>query len=123
MRKILALVKFNDGQAIVIKKGLHFKYQRHGDLLIGMDETETFVDCPGAPRSAERILNEQLISVTAEGSETLKECYVFKRCFIVKSKLDEMLNAYTGKVYGYHEYERELQTKRRPMIERERSGA
>ncbi len=40
--KIIAVVKFNEGHAYVLEKNPEFVYEKHGGLLIGTDETETF---------------------------------------------------------------------------------
>lgn len=45
MTELMALVKFNSGKAFVIKEAVELKYVRHGNILIGMDESGTFVDC------------------------------------------------------------------------------
>ena len=45
MPELVALVKFNDRKAFVFKDKVKLKYARHGDMLIGMDESKTFVDC------------------------------------------------------------------------------
>lgn len=154
--KLKALVKFNDEKALVLNKKIEFEYQKHRNLLIGMDKTKTFVDClyyeeprggfkafggrefditldngetincngqwwHGGFSEAEEILKMKLTSVTVKDIHSLRECYVFRGCFGVKNKILDLVADYSGKVYGYHEYERELQTKRRPATERERS--
>lgn len=42
---IQALVKFNSGVALVLDKSPEFKYYRQGNLIIGLDDTCTFVKC------------------------------------------------------------------------------
>ncbi|MBO1003150.1 hypothetical protein [Pseudogracilibacillus auburnensis] len=44
MNTLLALVKFNDRVALVLKKPLKFTYEKHGDLLIGTDNLGVFVN-------------------------------------------------------------------------------
>lgn len=45
MNEVAALVKFNDENAIVLNKEINFRYQKQGNLIIGIDESETFIDC------------------------------------------------------------------------------
>lgn len=45
MNEVIALVKFNSGVALALKEKVNFKYNRHGNLLIGIDDTGTFVNC------------------------------------------------------------------------------
>jgi hypothetical protein len=45
MNKLLALVKFNQGQALVLQDEIKMIYKKHGDLIIGTDSTGTFLDC------------------------------------------------------------------------------
>ena len=44
MNEILAVVKFNNYHAFVLKDKVNFKYKQYDNLLIGIDETQTFVD-------------------------------------------------------------------------------
>lgn len=45
MNELAALVKINNGVALVMKNELKFKYKKHGNIIIGIDESGTFVDC------------------------------------------------------------------------------
>jgi len=45
MNEVIALTRMNGGLAIVLKDKVNFKYEKHGDIIIGLDDTETFVDC------------------------------------------------------------------------------
>lgn len=55
MIKIVDLVNFNDHWAYVLNKKFLLTYEKHGDLLIGSDETQTFFNvlyyspCSGDP--------------------------------------------------------------------------
>lgn len=42
--KVIAVVKINNGEALVLKDKIEFKYQKHDNLIIGIDESETFLD-------------------------------------------------------------------------------
>lgn len=44
MNKIVDIVSMNDGHAYVIHKDFKLTYEKHGDILIGSDETGTFFD-------------------------------------------------------------------------------
>lgn len=147
MNELVALVKFNRGKAFVLKNELNFKYQKHGGLLIGIDESETFVDClfyerptanfkafagrefdiklengetihcngqwwHGGTDKAEKLLGKEIVSVTVEDVQGLKDCYVFTGCFAFKHRLEELADSYTGKLYEYREYEEELKIER-----------
>jgi len=41
--KVEAIVKFNDGIAFALNKKPVFKYYRQGDLIVGLDDTCTFI--------------------------------------------------------------------------------
>ena len=45
MYNVEAIVKFNDGIAYVLDKPVKFKYYKHGKLIIGLDDSCTFVQC------------------------------------------------------------------------------
>jgi len=45
MNELMALVKFNSGVALVMKNEIKFKYKKYDNIIIGIDESETFVDC------------------------------------------------------------------------------
>lgn len=45
MSKIVALVKFNSSVALVLDEPVKLNYKRYGDLIIGVDDTETFIRC------------------------------------------------------------------------------
>jgi len=42
--ELIAVVKFNQGEAFVLSDKVEFKYQQHGNLIIGIDDSETFLD-------------------------------------------------------------------------------
>lgn len=44
MSKIIDIVKFNDHHAYVLDEDYSLTYEKHGGLLIGSDETQTFFD-------------------------------------------------------------------------------
>ncbi|WP_339273544.1 hypothetical protein MKY59_20805 [Paenibacillus sp. FSL W8-0426] len=43
--KVENIVTFNDGIAFVLDKPVEYKYYKHGNLIIGLDDTCTFVQC------------------------------------------------------------------------------
>lgn len=43
--KIIATIKFNDQIALVLSEHPKFNYKQYGDIIIGIDKTETFVNC------------------------------------------------------------------------------
>ncbi|UNY48724.1 hypothetical protein P9294_gp009 [Bacillus phage FADO] len=45
MQELLALVKFNDNVALVMKEKIKLTYNRYNDAIIGRDETGVFFDC------------------------------------------------------------------------------
>ena len=45
MYKIKAVVKFNNGEALVLNKIPIIKYERYGDMLVGLDEYCIFANC------------------------------------------------------------------------------
>ena len=45
MNKLIALVKFNNEIALVLQDKIQKRYNRYDDLLIGIDDTGTFIDC------------------------------------------------------------------------------
>lgn len=45
MAELAALVKFNNSKAFVLKDKVKLRYTRHGNILIGIDDSGTFVDC------------------------------------------------------------------------------
>lgn len=45
MNKVIAITKFNQGHALVLRDKIKFNYEKHGNILIGIDDTGTFVDC------------------------------------------------------------------------------
>jgi hypothetical protein len=45
MYTVETIVEFNDGIAYVLDKPVEFKYYKQGNLIIGLDDTCTFVKC------------------------------------------------------------------------------
>lgn len=69
----------------------------------------------GGYQKAAELLGEELVSVTYKEIKSLKECYVFYGACGVKSKIEEMKNDYSNKVYGYWEYEALLNGRDKPL--------
>lgn len=140
MNEVIALTKFNEGLAIVLRDAIKFNYEKHGDVIIGFDDTKTFVNClfyerptehfkafagreftieltngdiiecngqwwSGRYDKAEKIIGAELTRVTANDIESLERCYVYTGCCGIKEKVEEMINNYKGKVFGYFEFE------------------
>ncbi|MDO3682177.1 hypothetical protein [Paenibacillus ehimensis] len=147
MSDLLALVKFNSEKALVLRDSLQLTYRKYGDLLIGMDESGTFMnllyyEAPnsgfkafggrefditlengevihcngqywnGGRREAEKVLNEEIISVTVNDVESLKKCYVFRGMFAKKSKVEKLIEEYAGELFAYRDYELNLGPRR-----------
>ena len=43
--RLIALVKFNSGVALVLTESPKYTYTKHGSIIIGIDKTGTFVKC------------------------------------------------------------------------------
>lgn len=137
--KILAVVKFNDGEAFVLDKSPELIYTKYGnDTIIGTDgvfissfgyeapskgfyafggrkfdiklSNEEIEHCYGqwwdklTKRGAE-VINDTIIHVTAQSLDQLKSCYVFCGYRAIASEISFLRTLYTGRIYGYWEYE------------------
>ena len=143
MNEVQAIVKFNDDIAFALANPVKFTYYREGNLIIGLDDTCTFVHCyyyqhpsygfkafggrefdihlengevvhcngqwwDGGYLKAAELLGEELIDVTYNDVETLKNCYVYYGATGIKSRVEELRRSYTGEVQGYWDYEAKL---------------
>lgn len=43
MNKLEALVELNGREALVVRDDIYFEYEKYGDIIIGIDETDTFL--------------------------------------------------------------------------------
>lgn len=148
--EVKAIVEFNSGIAYVLDRPVEFKYYREGNLIIGLDDTCTFVrtyiyDRPsagfeafggskfditlengevihchgqwwdGGIDKAAKLLGDELVRVTFDDIESLKNCFVFTGNYAIKSSLEQLRQTYTGKIYGYWEYEAILKGREAPI--------
>lgn len=60
----------------------------------------------GGSENVEKILGIDLVSVAYSDVESLQDCYVYSGAMGAKDKIDALIGQYTGKVYGYNEFER-----------------
>ena len=138
MHKIKAVVKFNEGIAIVLQDKIITKANKHGNNIIESDglffsslvydrpserwkafagrkfdielEDGTVEHCTGqwwdgTTEKTKDIVGGDFISVTVCSIEELKKCYVFCGRYALKDKFEALLKTYTGKKYGYWEYD------------------
>lgn len=136
--KILALVKFNSGIAMVLDEAPKLTYKKAESVILGSDGTflqTYFYDRPspgweafagrkfdlimedgsvehcygqwwdGVMEGHRKMVDGDIISVTAASIDHLRECYVFCGYKGVKHKIDELLAAYKGMVYEYWDFE------------------
>lgn len=142
--KIEAVVKFNDGIALVIDRPIVKQYAKYGNTIIGKDgifhsslffahergakafagwkfiltmvDGET-VECSGQwwdgmTAKTREIVGDDIIRVTACGKPDLLECYVFNSHYASKKEFEAFLSTYTGRKYGYWEYEAFLKNRK-----------
>ncbi len=156
--KIEAVVEFNDGESLVLNKYPELRYERNGNMLIGIDDHGAFAGCykydepsehfqafggrefdipmmdgsvikangqwwdypslsfsvsaTGASNFWREVLGGDMVCVTIETKIGLKNCYVFHGGFWMdKEEFKKLRQAYTGKVYGYEEYQEILKNK------------
>jgi hypothetical protein len=136
--KVIAIVKFNSGIALVLDESPKLIYQKQTGCILGSDGTflqtyyldrcgpgwEAFggrkfdlimedgevVHCHGqywdGVKDAHRKMVEgEIIHVTACDINSLKDCYVFIGYKGVKHKVEELISRYKGIVYEYRDYE------------------
>lgn len=139
--KIIAVVKFNDGEAFVMETPIKLEYTKYGnDTIIGTDGY--FISCFGyqfdrhckafagrefdlklvdgtiehcngqwwdsVTSRARDIINGNIIHVTANNTDRLKNCYVFNGYCGIEKKINELRSQYKGKIYDYWDYEKIL---------------
>lgn len=138
--KIEAVVKFNDGEALVLNEQPVIKYEKYGNYLFGLDQYGIFAGsyCYDSPSSSwvafagrkfqipmvdgsfieahgqwwdggesafSETLGSKIINVTACTKQELENCYVFCGYKAVETEYEKLRNTYTGKVFGYWEYD------------------
>jgi len=129
--KVVAVVKFNDGEALVLNRPIDFVYHEVGKSFVGEDGP--FRDFLGYEKScgsmkafAGRELTLKMadgttkkikddwwqscktgyIDITVKDVEGLQRCYVFNRASITPEDLKVLRSSYTGQVYSYRDYEK-----------------
>jgi hypothetical protein len=146
---IEAVVKFNDGEALVLSEHPDITYENHFPYLFGVDQYGVFVNVykydapsPGFQAFAGRefdipmtdgtvtkavgqwwdgggdalgqALGSEIIRVTVNTKRDLENCYVFYGLRADEKEYQKLRDSYTGKVYGYWEYEAIIKNLDRP---------
>jgi hypothetical protein len=129
--KVVAVVKFNDDEALVLNRPIQFIYHEVGKSLVGEDGP--FRDFLGYEKSCGSMKafggheftlkmvdgttrkvkdhwwstwKEGYKSVTVKDVEGLQRCYVFNGASITPEDLSVLRSSYTGQVYSYWDYEK-----------------
>lgn len=138
MHEILAMVKFNDGIAVVLKEPSIKKHYKIGSTIVSTDglfshclyydrpspgffafagrkfdltmEDGEVVHCygqywDGITKEAKTMLGDDLIRITAQDINSLKDCYVYCSHIVSKKAWESFISSYKGRIYGYWEYE------------------
>jgi hypothetical protein len=136
--KVLAIVRFNDGIALVLDERPKLTYRKQSGSILGSDGTflSTYyldkcgpgwmafggrkfdltmedgevIHCygqywHGVTETHRKMVDGQIIHVTACDIESLKSCYVFTGYEAIKHKVEELISQYKGIVYEYREHE------------------
>lgn len=130
--KVIAVVEFNRGEALVLSRPLNFVYEEIGRDLIGSDgpfkrplfyspASEAFKAFAGSEMKlnmqdgSQRVVKDHWwagclpghLDVTTGDLESLKKCYVFfGGAAITADDLQVLRESYTGCVYPYWDYEK-----------------
>ena len=117
--KIVAVVKFNDGEALVLKNKPKLLGTKYGSDTIIMSDG-LFYDFfyyeasrkkwwDGiTERAWEEIIkgkNDKFFVVWASAIDDLKRCYVFTSYYMLLSEYTKFRKTYKNKVFQYYEYE------------------
>lgn len=130
---LVAIVKFNNEEAFVLDRPLHFIYKLVGNDFVGADGPfQDYLyyekDCGSSVAFAGRELNLDMADgsvekiknhwwsgiqeghkeLTISSVEALKKCYVFGSASIPKEQLVKLRASYSGCVYPYWDYEKVL---------------
>jgi hypothetical protein len=152
MYKIEAVVKFNDGEALVLNENPIIKYENHGKFLFGVDQYGVFVnvyyyDRPsehwqafagrkfnipmvdgtfieahgqwwdGGSKELGEAIGSEVVLATINTRQRLEDCYVFFGARADSKEYQKLRATYTGKVYGYWEYEAICKKREKPWRE------
>jgi hypothetical protein len=129
--KVVAVVQFNKGEALVLNRPVNFTYQKVGNDYIGSDGPLTralyysrasaaFRAFAGSELTLQMIdgsvqkikdhwwsgVPSEHIDVVVGDVESLKKCYVFGSASIRGQDLQTLRESYTGCVYPYWDYEK-----------------
>ncbi|SXZ03431.1 hypothetical protein [Klebsiella pneumoniae] len=129
--KVVAVVQFNKGEALVLSRPVNFIYEQVGSDYIGTDGPLTRALCYSRASDAFRAFGgSELTLRMKDGSvrkikdhwwsgtlsehgevivgdvESLKKCYVFGSASIRSEDLQALRESYTGCVYPYRDYEK-----------------
>ena len=126
--KVVSVVKFNDGEALVLNRPIRFIYSESGRDLIGSDGP--FRDFLGYSRDGNafggREFNLTMVdgstrkikdhwwatwkegysSITVGDVEALRKCYVYHGAHITPDDYARLRAQYTGAVFDYWDYEK-----------------
>ena len=128
---VVAVVKFNNGEALVLNRPLQLKYERVGNDYIGSDGPfrDALIYSRGSGRFVAFAGRELTIPmkdgstqklkdhwwsgsidgykhVTCSATESLKRCYVFSGALCAPQALATLRSTYQGCVYPYRDYEK-----------------
>ena len=73
MSKVVALVEYNKDLAIVLEESVNFNYEKHGNVIIGVDDTKTFVRCYtyGEPYAGVKAFGGSKFDITLTSGEII----------------------------------------------------
>jgi hypothetical protein len=66
----------------------------------------------GISNETRKVIGEDIIRVTASDIQRLKSCYVFNGYYASKAAFETFIKSYTGRIYGYWEYDGILNRKK-----------
>jgi hypothetical protein len=128
--KVIAVVKFNDGEALVLNRPIRFMYEEVGSDFLGSDGPfRDFLGYGGGGNAfGGRELSPPMIdgsvknikdhrwatwkqgynSIVVGDTEALKKCYVYYSAHVTPDDYASLRGAYTGTVFEYWDYEKIL---------------
>lgn len=143
--KVVAVVQFNRGEALVINRPINFTYELIGRDYVGSDgpftnhlyferATVAFKAFAGRELTlnmkdgSQQVIKDHWwarctkdkIDIVVGDIESLKKCYVFGGASISKDAYQELRETYTGCVYPYWDYEKVIKfdDQRRELYQR-----
>ncbi len=129
--KVIAVVKFNDDEALVLNRPIEMIYEEDGRSYVGTDGPfKDFLAYGGSSGNMKAFAGRELSLTMKDGSvrkikdnwwatwkkgykdvvvkdlEGLKRCYVFNSAHITPEDYAALRESYTGPVYPYWDYEK-----------------